>query len=259
MDGDSHQGVQLLSEDIPSVILTLSAINRWIENATTDYSMDGIDKSWRDCNDDPEGASSTAYMLFARINLLEEELTLSPFLGHQSGVLSTYGASLEFSQAINDKLSVGLDGTYAFYEEDTDDSSDEDASSYLAHATVFYANFWIGSGYYVMSDDNRVGATAVGNNSFDPMEEGVYGAEPGDTTFYLDAGYSQGPFELAVVLGNTEIDSSIAGDEGCTELDVYLTYKFSETAQVELMFVNIDDDNSARDYQVYAGGLKMTF
>ena len=263
MDGDAHQGIQITSEDIPLTTLYLAAINRWINNATTDYDMDGIeknDKGWRDGDDAFEGASSITYSIIAEIEVIKDQLTLTPFFNHQCDVITNYGATFEFDAEINDDLSLGLDGTYAFYDEDSDDPTDEDASSCLIHTAVSFKDFWIGVGYYSMSDDARVDTKAVGNNTFNPMEEGVYGANPDDNTLYLDGGYSHGPFEVEIILGDTEVDSSATGKKrGATEFDLYFTYEITKSSELELMFVNVDNDESGKDYQTYAGGIKIKF
>lgn len=260
MDGDAHQGVQLTSNDLPMTTLYLAVIDRWINNASTAYDMDGIEDDWRDGDDAFDGASSTTYSAIAEIEAIKDQLTLIPFYSHQEDVITNYGLTLEFEQPLNGDMSLGFEGTYAVFKEESKDPTDEDASSYIAHVTLSYQDFWAGVGYFVMSDDLRVDPKAVGNKAFDPMEEGVYGGDPDDHTVFIDAGYSHGPFEVEIIFGDTKIDSSATGDEqGCKELDIYFTYEITEAFGLELMYVNVNDDDSDLDYQVFAGGISMTF
>lgn len=256
MDGDSYQGIQVTTRDIPRTTLYLAVINRWVEEASTDYALDGIQKTWLKGSDTGDGVSSEIYSMIAEIDLIEEVLSVSPYYNFQSGALANFGASVDLEIEIENDVTFGLDGIYAFYNEDTDDPTDADATSYLIYSTVGYKDFWAGIGYFEMSDDPRVELTAVGNSAFDPMEEGVYGGDPDDTTFYFELGYGTDAYEIEIVIGKTKVDSA---GEGCTEIDVYLTYFITEAISLELMFVDVDDDDSALDYQVYAGGISMWF
>ena len=256
MDGDSHQGIELSTEDIPGTTLYLAAINRWLEDASTDYSLDGIQKTWRQGDDTGESVADTVYSIIAEIDMFEDRLTLTPYYNVQKGALSNYGASFEFESDLNAHMKIGLDGIYSFYDENTDDPDDEDAASFLIHTTFSYQNFRLGIGYYEMSDDARVDFTAMGNDTFDPMEEGVYGGDPDDNTIFLDAGYSSDSWKIEIMLGETDIDAT---GEGSTELDVYFTCYITEVLALELMFVTVDDNDSDLDYRVFAGGLHISF
>ncbi len=255
-DGDVHQGVQFTVGALENMTFYASVMNRWVANASTAYDMDGIDNTWLDGDDVVAGASDTVFSFIAAFDIVPEIFTATPFLLHQNDVVTTYGSSADYSISIQEGLKAGLDGTFAIYAEDTVSSTDEDAYSYNIHASLAAENWSFGVGYYVMSDDERVGLSAIGNNTFDPMEEGVYGASRDDNTLYIDAEYTFGPVTASAVLGDTEIDLT---SEGATEFDFYLTYTISETISAEFMFVDVNDDDSSLDYQVYAGTMNLSF
>jgi|GEM_PF-4882324 len=255
-DGDVHQGIQLTVGDIENVTLYASVMNRWADNASTAYDLDGIDATWLDGDDIVSGASDTVISFMAEIEIVPEKFEVSPFLVHQSDVVTTYGGSADLDMPIQGGLVAGLEGVFAVYAEDTAASGDEDAYSYNLHGSLSYESWSFGVGYYVMSDDARVGLTAVGNDTFDPMEEGVYGGAQDDNTLYIDAEYVWGPVTVAAVYGDTDVDRS---SEGAKEVDLYMVYAISETISTELMFVDVNDDDSSLDYQVYAGTINLSF
>lgn len=255
-DGDIHQGIQFTVGDIQNFTVYASVINRWVNNASTAYDMDGIDATWLDGDDVVAGASDPVFSLIAEIAVVPDIFAVAPFVVHQSDVVTTYGGTADFSMSIQEGLNAGLDAVFAAYDEDTVVSNDEDAYSYKLHGSLSSENWSIGVGYFVMSDDARVALTAIGNDTFDPMEEGVYGAVQDDNTFYVDAEYACGPLTVAAVYGNTDVDRT---SEGAKEIDLYLTYAISKTIAAELMFVDVNDDDSSLDYQVYAGTINLSF
>ncbi len=258
MDGDSHQGIELKTKIIPYTKLYCSVINRWVNNATTDYDMDGIQRKWRRGDDVYKGASDLIYSVIADIefDIFGGMIGFSPFWNYQNKVIVNYGLDFEFEKSLFDGFVLGMDGIFVLYDEETTSPKDEDARSFLVHTRLNYRNFEVGFGSYNMSYDVRVRRKAIGNDEFDPMEEGVYGGDPGDNTLWIDASYDSDPWEVKLVFGETDVYKS---DDGCIELDIYLTWFMTKLITMELMFVNVDDNDSLRDYKVYAGTLHFNF
>ena len=127
MDGDSFQGIQISTRDLPGAELYFAVINRWITNASTGYDLDGISKDWLNGGDIGDNVSNTIYSIIAELELIEDVLKISPYYNLQSGALANLGASFEIDVEVDDRINLGLDGTYAIYMEDTDDPADEDA------------------------------------------------------------------------------------------------------------------------------------
>ena len=254
MNGDAHQGIQVTINDFDRFTIYASVINSWIENATV--TMDGISNTWLDGDDIVADTSDTVYSLIGEIDLISDVLGLTPFITQQSKIVTTYGADLDISIPLTDKIMIGFEGIYTYYQEDTEDPLDANADSYLGYGFIGAANWQIGAGYYMMSDDPRVNLTAVGTGTFDPMEEAVYGAEQDDHTLYFDVKFKYEPFELEAVYGDTKINRT---NKGTIELDLFLTYEITDAITCGLLFVDVKDETPFLDYQVYGGEMSLNF
>ena len=287
-DGDVHQGIQLTIKDIPNVTIYASAVCEWMDDASTGWDLDGIQDDWVEMDDVNTGdygmgeAGNVAYTLMAKIKAVPDLLTLTPYVQYQEDVATSLGIEFEAEVALNETVSLGLDGIYAHHMEDTPDDmypDDEDVSQYLLHAYAKVQNLKVGFGCYHISDDialyNGLGEPDPGDDfesvyimdEFDPMEEDLakYGEAPNNDTYFVDASYSWRFLELAVVYGwvdNAWIKKTGADDGKAQELDVVLNIAITKNLEAELAYVNLDDDYSGDgddSVDVVAGAITFSF
>ncbi|MFO7822143.1 MAG: major outer membrane protein [Lentisphaeria bacterium] len=285
-DGDVHQGIQLTIKDIPRMTIYASAVNKWMDNASASWDLDGIQDEWVDMdevNSKDHGnsdAGSFAYTLMADIDAVPDMLTLSPYMQYQKDVATTLGVEFDIHQALNEDLTVGLNGAYVKHLEDTPDDmypDDEDVSQSLLRAYGKYKNFGLGVGYYHISGDialyNDTGAPGDDFQSvyimdeFDPMAEDLakYGEAPNNDTFFVDASYSWKFLELEAIYGwvdNAWVKSTGEAKGEATELNLIMNIAISENLEAEIGYIRVDDnysDDGDDSTDIVAGGIAYSF
>ncbi|AKJ63336.1 hypothetical protein [Kiritimatiella glycovorans] len=240
MDGDVYEGVQFTSRDIPGVEITFEAIDRWQDNLSMSMDADGVDADRRNPAEDVRGADHWVYAIIVEAGQPGTTGLWRPFCIFQRDAYYTAGAEAQYLAPLRGEWSLQLDGIAAVYGEQTPDrvsSTDEDAYSWLLHASLVHEVTAFGIGYYTMSEDERMDAKAVGTYPFDPMEIGPEGGAPGDRTWYADAGVTLGPAEVLFMYGLTEITSSGAR---YSEFDAYVDVECTEEASLEAYWAVAD-------------------
>lgn len=280
-DGDFHQGVGIIVKDIPRLTIKASAINAWLNNASAKWDLDGIDSDWVDMDSyHNENPGDFAYTLMVDIDAVPDLLTLTPFVQYYDNVATSVGSTYELERTMSENLSLGVDGAYAIHYEDTPDgvsATDGDISQFLVHTYGKMDNFKLGVGYYTMSDDIApMNTLAEGGDDFhdtfitgefDPTSEdlGKYAEQPGNDTFFVDAGYSYGPFGLSVLYAwcdNAVIEDGWESKGEANELNVKLKMAFTENLSGELAYINLSDDytfDKDRSVDYVAGALFYEF
>lgn len=282
-DGDFAEGVGVTMKEIQDLTVRAHVVRAWLDNASPSWDMDGIDKKWADMDDVSSKVDhhkgefgDYAYTLMVDWDVIPGMFTLTPYVQTQQDVGTSYGAAFELSHAVSDSVTVGLDGAFNWFREDTPDSywpDDGDFSQRLIHAGMEYKNFNFGVGYYSMSDDvlvlNDSRASDLGAlfivDEFDPMEnDAVYGENPGNETYFVNADYTYGPFTLGAVYGQVRNGRTANGrrDGDGTELDVTLNVKLAKNLDLELFYADVDDGYSGDgddSHKVYGGALSYKF
>ncbi|MFW6044588.1 MAG: major outer membrane protein [Planctomycetota bacterium] len=283
-DGDFYEGLGVSFDGISNVSLKAHVTNAWLDNASESWDLDGIDKSWAEM-DDVSGKVSHgrgsygdfAYTLMADIDAVPDTLTLTPYLQTQSDVGTSYGISFDLSHPVSDSATLGLEGAYNYFHEDTPNKyypDDDSFSQGLIRASAAVEDFELGAGYYGMSDDvlafsstkdSGLGAKLLIVDEMDPLEEGAgYGGTPGDNTYFLDAAYSYGPMSFNAMYGWVREARTANGnrDGDGRELDLTFGLDLTENLSLELFYANVVDDHSAdgdNSQDVYAGGVTYKF
>ncbi len=205
-----------------------------------------------------------------------ECFNISPYVQIHSDVGTSYGVNVETFQTISDGIVFHVDGAYETFQEDTPSSInavDEDFNQWTIHPYLEIHDFQIGAGYYTMSDDVLVGNDSKDDDlndlfvvdEMDPLEEdGIYGENPSNETFFVDAGYSYGPFSLSAVYGWVDdARTGLGNTKGeATELDVILGVQVTENIEAELAYMDVNDDykdDGDGSGQVVAGGITWSF
>ena len=286
-DGDYYQGIGVTIKDIPRITIKAHAVNAWLNDASASWDMDGIQSDWQDMDDvvrDEGGIESDAgdfaYTLMTEINAVDNFLTVTPYVQYHKDVATSLGTSFNAESVLRESLTVGLDGAYVKHFEDTPDAAsatDEDVSQRALYAYGKFKNLKLGIGYYGISDDIPIFNTKSEGgddfedvfimDEFDPMEQDLakYGETQGNDTFYIDAGYSYGPFDLEVAYGwckNAVVQDAWNRDGEATELNVILGLNITENLKGELAYVSLSDDYTGdkdRSMDYVAGSLAYKF
>jgi hypothetical protein len=270
-DGDFYQGIGLTIKDFPGLKIRAHAVNAWTNNASASWDSDGIQDNWVSLRDESifaalpaREASEWAYTLMVGIDIIKDKLWLMPYVQHQGDVGTSYGAELEASHKINNSFSLGLEGAYAIFNEDTPNDlrpDDGDISQYIINPYIKYSidkwKFKFGGGYYGISDDiPPFNSLAEGGDDFedlfiwdefDPMNDdiGKYGEQQDNDTYFLHGSIGYGPVELKVIYGwvkNAVVeDGWIYNGEG-SELDVFLSVDITDSIDLDLIYCTVDDD-----------------
>lgn len=232
LDGNSHQGIEVINEDIPHMTLRAAVIDRWINNDRVDMYYKGI-TGWVDVDDVAEKAGNEFWLGSAAFDW-NEAAGITPFIGYQKDVMTLYGADMYVSHALDDERSVGLEGTVAMYgnEMPREEQPDyEDVYSWLIHAYAqLNEKVTMGLGWYGVSND-RGDISAGIFDTFDPLEEDgtiPYDDRNNAQLYYADAqlSYAQVSLELAYGYGVND-----AIDVNSHEVDALLTVDITDSLQ----------------------------
>ncbi|MDD2237586.1 MAG: hypothetical protein PHG65_10310, partial [Kiritimatiellae bacterium] len=234
LDGNSHQGVQVMNEDIPHLVLRAAVIDRWINNDRVDMFYKGI-TGWVDANDVREG-SGREYWLGSAAFDWNEQAGITPFIGYQEEVMAMYGADLYVVHKLDGGRAVGVDATMVVYGNETPREVQpdyEDVFSWLVHGYVnLNTNLMLGLGWYGVSDDR--GDIAAGLfDTFDPLEEDdtiPYNDQNNAQLYYTDAAWNFDPFDLTLAYGYGVND---AIDVKSHEVDAVLTVDLTKSLQAK--------------------------
>ena len=299
-DGDFYEGFGITIKDIPRVTIKAHAVKEWMNNASPSWDLDGMDPEWAELEqaslevgeDTAFGAGNAdefgelAYTLMTEIEVVPDLLTLSPYVQYHEDVAAVFGSGFELEHAVNDGLTLGLDGAYVMIQEDTPDEywpDDEDFNQTLIRSYAKVKGFSFGVGYYSMSEDIPLFNGLPGSGQFetdlkdiylvdemDPMKEDIakYGEQAGNDTYFVELGYAHGPFSIEVVYGT--VDNALAEDQNGNatddgegdELDIFLNMQITERLEAELFYADISDDyaeDGDDSHDVYAGFLAWKF
>ncbi|NCC53273.1 MAG: hypothetical protein EOM20_18955 [Spartobacteria bacterium] len=225
LDGNSHQAVEICSEDIPHLSLRAAVINRWINNDRVDMYYKGI-TGWEDVDDVSTECGNEFWMGTATITLGELG-TLEPFIGYQEHLMMLYGTDINLAHTVAEGQSIGLDAILAMYGNKTPDEGMADYGdvfSWLAHVGYTVDNITAGIGWYGVSDDEAHIAAGI-FDTFDPLDEDMtipYDDQNHAQLYYVDLNASFKAVTIALAYGygvnkavdvdSHEIDAALTGN-----------------------------------------------
>jgi hypothetical protein len=258
LNGDMHEGIEITVEDIPHTTVHACVLHRWIDTICPgeideDISLD--DEDWTH-----EDAGGLAYSVSATLH--GDMWEISPFYMFHPEVVSTYGASGRIEWPVSETLTLGLDGTYALHEEETDghiSSSDEDWHQWLVHVSAAYQGFSGGIGRYASSDDElAAGATGLFTDDLSPLE--ALGGARDTVTNYVHGAYDFGAIEIGAMYGSVSDGKPICCDEG-KEMDAWARFRLTESLSLEVLYAHVtfDDGDVTDDYDYWEGALSWSF
>ena len=285
-DGDFYEGFGLTVKDIPRVTIKAHAVKEWLNNASPSWDFDGMDNEWEELEDAAGNKQydfgELAYTLMTEIEVVPDLLTLSPYAQYHEDVAAVFGSRFELEHAVNDALTLGLDGAYVMVQEDTPDeiwADDEDFEQTLVRTYAKVKGFSFGVGYYSMSEDIPIFNGLPGTGQFDddlkdiflvdemdPMQEDLakYGEQAGNDTYFVEIGYARGPFSIEVVYGTVDNALTEQGnDEGeADELDIIVGMQITERLEAELAYADVEDDytpDGDDSHNLFAGAVSWKF
>jgi hypothetical protein len=286
-DGDYFQGIGVTVKDIPRLTLKAHVVNKWLNNASPHWNLDGIDDDWQSMDDvirevggGSEDAGDVAYTLMADIDLIPDRLTLTPSVQHLEDVVTSLGITLDGEMAVTESLTVGGKSIYLHHFEDTPadvSADDDDLSQFLVQIFGKFSGLKAGIGYYTISDDIAIFNTrAEGGDDFedvfvmdeiDPLEEDLakYGEQPNSETWFLFAEYGYGPFDLEAIYGwvdDAVIEDGFTYQGEAQELNLILGIGLTKNLAAELAYIYLHDDYEAdgdRSMDIFAGSLSYAF
>lgn len=286
-DGDFYEGFGITIKDIPRVTIKAHAVKEWMNNASPSWDLDGMDPEWAELEDASldigrDEFGDLAYTLMTEIEVVPDLLTLSPYIQYHEDVATVFGSGFELEHALNDTLTIGLDGAYVMVREDTPDdiwADDEDFDQTLVRTYAKIKGFSFGVGYYSMSDDIPIFNGLPGSNQFDedlkdiflvdemdPMEEDLlkYGEQAGNDTYFVELGYTHGPFSIDLIYGTVDNALTAQGnDDGeADELDIIIGMQITERLGAELVYADADDDytpDGDDSHELFAGSVSWKF
>ncbi len=234
LDGNSHQGAEVINQDIPHLTLRAAVIDRWINNDRVDMFYKGI-TGWVDANDVREG-SGREYWLGSAAFDWNKQAGITPFIGYQEDVMAMYGADLYVAHKLDEERTVGMNATMVVYGNETPHEVQpdyDDVFSWLVHSYVtLNTNLMLGLGWYGVSDDR--GNIAAGLfDTFDPLEEDrtiPYNDQNNAQLYYADATWSFDPFDFTLVYGYGVNDAIGVRSH---EVDAVLSVELTESLQAK--------------------------
>lgn len=232
LDGNSHQGIEVVNQDVPHLTLRAAVVNRWINNDRVDMYYKGI-TGWVDVDDASDEAGHEFWLGSAAFDW-NSAAGITPFAAWQEDVMGMYGADFYVKHGLDGGRAVGLEGTLAMYANETPSELQpdyEDVFSWLIHAHVdLSAELTLGIGWYGVSDDQG-DITASLFDTFDPLEEDStvpYNDQNNAQLYYTDATWNYEPVSLSLAYGYGIND---AVDMDSHEVDAVLTVKITESLQ----------------------------
>ncbi len=154
LDGDSHQAVRLVSEDVPGLRLQLAVVDRWVNNARIHPNFLGMER-WRDADDLHDGAGGQ-YWLGSLAWTPYADALVEPFMAYQKNVMFMRGVDWNFPLPLGDRHAVGFDGNFTQYGNEWPEEIKpgyEDVLSWIAHAYWRRDSVILGVGWHGVGDN----------------------------------------------------------------------------------------------------------
>lgn len=212
IDGRSHQGIEIVSNDIADITIRGGAFHRWSRYNRIHVNFQGM-TGWYEVDAVHEDAGDLFWFGSVRKNGRDSDY-IEVFGRHQDNVMTAIGAEWNYSRPVASNRQIGVDGIFAYYvngwpEELQPDY--ENAYTWLIHASMQTESLSLGIGWHGVSDhtaDIGVGPyfwidPLVADNTL------PYDARNRAQLFYVDAETSYGPVDLTLAYGygiNQSID-----------------------------------------------------
>lgn len=296
-EGDYFQGVGLFTSSIPRVNVRAHVVNEVLDDGTHYWDRGGVDSRWAEQEEASLGVGrnveadtssrfgSVAYTGMVDIEAIRDLLTITPYVQHHSRVATKVGTDFEAEYRVDDALTVGVNGAWANYLEDTPDElwpHDEDFRKRLLRAYGRRNGLEVGGGFYSISNDSVLFTGPPGSGQFRTRfpdvilfgearllegEVAEYSQRQGSTTLFADMAYSWGPISVKVMYGVADGALADAGGVGTNEgegaeLNIELRVDITEDLEGQLFYADVQDrfaGDGEQGLDILAGGLSASF
>ncbi len=232
LDGNSHQGVQVVCEDVPGVRLRAGVVNRWVNNSRIHMNFLGM-SGWEDVDSVHEEAGQELWLGSSKFDLPGGGY-IEPFIAYQQNVMLLYGADADLPVEIAEGRTVGLDGTFSVYGNKTprDIEPDyQDVYSWLIHGYYAFNDIKLGLGWYGVS--NHRGDLGAGIFDWiDPLtvdETMPYDDYNNAQLYYTDAKIKLAPCDIVLRYG---YGNNKAYDIKSHEINALVFYNITKSVQL---------------------------
>jgi len=250
--GRQEIDLEWLGDYNESVVAGITAIpNTTIVLGYTDRKAEvGIDV----VEDFHEVSAKGAYVIDIK-NTSVEGLEINPYAYSAPDEADFYGLKVSY-----DTDMFGATAHYASTNQDsksvvtTDDGDIAHLEGRLNVAGIAFA-----AGYITTDNDGTGSLTAYGDN-ISPFEDGnnTYGSDA--TTYYGSVGYEIAGVALAALYGETKYDDATTGREKETELNLSVSYSFTEELSASIAYVDYNDKSADNeDYEKVFANITYSF
>lgn len=234
--GDFHEAIVASTTAIPDTTVVFGFTNRIAVADADDYLAD-----FEKVNND-----KGAYVLDAKYEGIEG-LAVNPYYYNAPDLAKWYGLKLDYDTDV-----FGLTAHGAKSSEDV--VGVENGQVLHFEARTEFSGLALNVGYITTDKDNGVGSIAELGDNISVLEDGNQVYEADAKTTYLGLGYEISGFELAALYGQTKY-----ANEKEKELNLAVDYGISENLAVGALFVDVNAQDSASDYNRIALTLQYSF
>ena len=242
-------------------------LNDFVEGATLQLTpMDDleINLGWsrRQAVADPDevvdfekmNESKGLYLLDLKYSPLEW-LELNPYYYHAPDLFQAPGIGITASYEINPELAASSTVKLALSSTDSD-SGAQDGGVVWLEQMLGYRDLEVAAGFIKVDQDGNGLLESFGDQQ--PMEEGNRIFEPDARTIYLSLAHPLGPVSLGAGLAHTSYDNA-GSDVDETEWNLVAGYEIMEALELELVYINVDNDDRDESYHTIKTGLTYRF
>lgn len=192
--------------------------------------------------------SDGAYVLDVKYEAMEG-LGLNAYYYSANNIADWYGAKVDYDTDMFEAT--------AHYANSSEDAAGADDGSILhVEARGSIQDFGLNVGYITTDNDAGIGSMDAMGDNISPFEEGnqVYAAN--SDTYYIGASYAIAGVELGALYGQSKYGAT--GDKE-KELNFSVDYGVTEEISIGAVFVDVDAQASADDYNKIAFTAAYTF
>ncbi|MCP3900470.1 MAG: hypothetical protein GY707_12230 [Desulfobacteraceae bacterium] len=252
--GDAHDGIMFTSTYFKKVSINAGIITSYVEYFDAEQAV----SEHVEMDELTDESGNAVFTLSTTIDFGVVELT--PFIGYHKDNDNGFGLLFAANTEIIESLTIGVEGNWSKYNEDTEDSisdTDQDWSNYLISSYINNEMFSLACGYWATSDDESVGQSIILDN-FSPMEE-LEDAWQDHHLWFVEVGVSIDPVELSLIYGDLTDDFD-NGANDAREITFIAAVDIFENMSFEAVCSDVSYDNaSGNDYTKYSLEIVYTF
>ncbi len=239
--GDFNEAVVAGVTAIPNTTIVAGYTNRQAE-----VGLDTVE-------DFTEKTKDGAYVLDVKTSVGIDGLELNPYFYTAPDAVDFYGAKVSYDNDI-----FGVTGHYAASSVDEKVGSEDGDIMHLEARFNAVENLGVAVGYISTDSKGGTGLMETYGDNISPFEEGNNTYSTDADTWYLGAEYSVGNLGLLALYGQTDYyNGSVDAEE--SEINLGVSYSFTEELSAELLYVIYDGEGHTEDYNKILAGISYSF